>query len=476
MSRLKKDGMCKKTSHTWKNADKLIARARINRKTDLYKYKCDNCSKYHVTGIKDYNKHRLSFNEQEKPEVSRERKMINDVKAILALRSGNYSAVSAVADIIDNSKDALANKVTITFDAPKNVLESIIIADDGKGMTRRELIEALKIGSDRDYDADSDLGCFGVGLVTASTNQGKRTTVISKQNGRFATGVLDIDKVIEDRKYDIVDRKSTEEEIEIINAYVPGESGTVVIISKLDRCSYKTKSGIVGALRKHLGITFRKLIKDKEIKIVLDNRIIKPVDPINDFENTLIMDENVNLPSGLAVRIKTYFIGDKKPNTSDDNPTLIVGGSGYSVLRNGREIVRAKTLGLYNKGSALARFRGEIELSGSMDGRVKTDYQKTNIEFSEEDRDHLSGLHSAGMKAWRPALTQFKEDKNGTLDANAPVPPMYTTVKDVGFSDKPKKRKGMSANQDFLSKLQKFLKTNGEQNLFNDFKKVYLNK
>ena len=50
MSRRKENGQCKKSAHKYQQAQKVVARARIYRKTDLTIYKCTNCTQYHVTG------------------------------------------------------------------------------------------------------------------------------------------------------------------------------------------------------------------------------------------------------------------------------------------------------------------------------------------------------------------------------------------------------------------------------------------
>ena len=86
-----------------------------------------------------------------------------------SMRDIGYSLETAVADIIDNSITAAASRVEIWFDfnSEKPVLG---IIDNGKGMNREELIEAMRHGSahPRITRSDDDLGRFGLGLKTAS--------------------------------------------------------------------------------------------------------------------------------------------------------------------------------------------------------------------------------------------------------------------------------------------------------------------
>src|SRR5437868_3016398 len=99
-----------------------------------------------------------------------------------SLRDVGYDLVAAVADLVDNSIDADAENVRIDIG---HDLEGgwIRIADDGTGMTERQLEEAMRYGSSRPY-VQSDLGRFGLGLKTASLSQCRRLTVATRSTVR----------------------------------------------------------------------------------------------------------------------------------------------------------------------------------------------------------------------------------------------------------------------------------------------------
>ena len=63
-----------------------------------------------------------------------------------SLRDIGYDFPAAVADVVDNSIMAGASRVDIVieFDGEDS---SVVIADDGRGMTANGLIEALRYGS-----------------------------------------------------------------------------------------------------------------------------------------------------------------------------------------------------------------------------------------------------------------------------------------------------------------------------------------
>ena len=96
-----------------------------------------------------------------------------------SLRDIGYDFPAAVADIVDNSIMAEASRVDIVveFDGEDS---SVVIADDGAGMTANGLTEALRYGSRRTYSA-RDLGRYGLGLKTASLSQCRSVTVVTKK-------------------------------------------------------------------------------------------------------------------------------------------------------------------------------------------------------------------------------------------------------------------------------------------------------
>src|SRR4029453_17997696 len=114
-----------------------------------------------------------------------------------SLRDIGYDFPTAVADIVDNSIAAGAERVEILieFDA---VNSRVFIADDGLGMTGKGLIEALRYGSRRHYGR-GDLGRYGLGLKTASLSQCRSLTVVTRRPGSERTWarMIDLDVVAE---------------------------------------------------------------------------------------------------------------------------------------------------------------------------------------------------------------------------------------------------------------------------------------
>src|SRR5688572_4401187 len=84
-------------------------------------------------------------------------------RMIEGLRDTGYEFNTAVADIIDNSIAAEATQVDLRITMDYRGKVRLAIADNGIGMDRKGLLNAMKYGSSRRTNAAS-LGKFGLGL------------------------------------------------------------------------------------------------------------------------------------------------------------------------------------------------------------------------------------------------------------------------------------------------------------------------
>lgn len=115
-----------------------------------------------------------------------------------SMRSMGYTFESAIADIIDNSISANCQNVHIFFPAdPIHCYVSIL--DDGDGMSKDELLEAMRYGStsSESVRSENDLGRFGLGLKAASLSQCRKLTVVSKKDNVLSAYRWDYDFIKE---------------------------------------------------------------------------------------------------------------------------------------------------------------------------------------------------------------------------------------------------------------------------------------
>lgn len=151
-----------------------------------------------------------------------------------SLRDMGYDLASAVADLVDNSLDADASRVDVGLlhDDDGGWLR---VADDGCGMTERELDEAMRYGSSRAY-GDRDLGYFGLGLKTASLSQCRRLTVATRSSVRGPIRIRrwDLDRVARTDSWQ-VERLTHGRAPSVLTEPLVDTTGTVVLWDRLDR-------------------------------------------------------------------------------------------------------------------------------------------------------------------------------------------------------------------------------------------------
>ena len=106
----------------------------------------------------------------------------NPGRAIEGLRDTGYNFETAVADLVDNSIAARATKVSVQVEQDFRGNVRLSIADDGSGMDRDGLLQAMQYGSPKRPDPAS-LGKYGLGLKTASTAFCRRLSLMSRPSG-----------------------------------------------------------------------------------------------------------------------------------------------------------------------------------------------------------------------------------------------------------------------------------------------------
>lgn len=165
--------------------------------------------------------------------------MPNAKMLLSSLRSVGYTEETAIADIVDNSISSGANTIQLYFDWDD---QTILIADNGKGMQKRELLDSMKIGSSDPgvTRSASDLGRFGMGMKTASFSLGKQLLVITKQKDEINNAEWNLEYVENEDKWEILIHsdekidtyiKSKTDKIEFQN----WDEGTLISLSMLDK-------------------------------------------------------------------------------------------------------------------------------------------------------------------------------------------------------------------------------------------------
>ena len=214
-------------------------------------------------------------------------------RTIASLRDIGYDAPRAVADLVDNSIEAGATAIDVTmeFDGDGSWIR---VSDNGEGMDGATLQEALRYGSDREYEPD-DLGKFGFGLKSASTSQCRTLTVASRrarQQARLEVRCLDLEHIEETSRWEILVLEGSDRPT-AATAPLQDHTGTVVLWENLDRIlEYKDPWGerarkkllaLAEDVDLHLGMVFHRFLSGEvarhKLKITINGSKVEPWDP-----------------------------------------------------------------------------------------------------------------------------------------------------------------------------------------------------
>lgn len=310
---------------------------------------------------------------------------------IYALQHLGYENDVAICDIIDNSIDAGATKIQVIIDEQK-----IMIIDNGCGMDKNVLDEALKLGSNVIREDNTCLGKFGMGLSTASISIGNRTTVITKK--RMSNEVLissvDVNVVKLKNKFVKLLRNANEDEAEMFDTYVNDESGTIVVIEDCTGIKNKNLNQFANKMKPIIARVYRKFMP--KIEFWVNDKKIQMEDPLylDDKETLLYSDENYEISwkdkNGIEkksnINVKLALIPDFGKEGAKQRK-INIPNQGFSILRNSREILFGYMPKWVTKHNKFNRFRGEISFLSEMDNAMGVGFTKSGIDIVDSIND-----------------------------------------------------------------------------------------
>jgi hypothetical protein len=322
-------------------------------------------------------------------------------KFAISIRRLAYNTVSALLDILDNTLDAKAKNIQLKIDHNrKDGIKSITISDDGTGMDFEELDEALRLGSEGDKNVSHDLGTFGCGLKTASMSQGRKIEVITKsKDGDMYYSCQDLDIIQAKNAWLKELRDANKEEKALFKANVKGDSGTVIILSKLDQIEWKDGSSLEKSLVKACGQTFRRFLRGKHPKsIMINSTKVVEIDPFRKEIAKLDHEESIDLARG-KLNVKIYSTIDFGQHENKEKEAATLASQGFYLMRNDREILAADTLGgVMARHPKYNAFRAELSFEGHLDDALSVDIKKSHITLSQSLRDRLRKIVEPYLK------------------------------------------------------------------------------
>lgn len=363
-----------------------------------------------------------------------------------SLRDIGYDFESALADLIDNSIAAGASHISVDvhFEGARS---KVVIVDDGSGMTARQLDEALRFGSRRDYSS-RDLGKFGLGLKTASLSQARRLTVVSRAatDRRVINGLtLDLDHVERTDRWEVLVRSADELPPSFVEP-LKTSTGTVVVWEGLDRIlTYANPDGewarrklaqLTESARTYLAMVFHRFLAGEiagigALKLKLGGEVVQPWDPyVRNERATVSLDPRrytleVGGRTG-TVTVRPFVLPSKEAFSSlsafDEaaGPLKWNRQQGLYVYRAGRLIQAGGWSGLRTLDEHTKLARVAVEFEPLLDPLFQVNVAKMRVHLPSELRAQIAPqigevCHEAD-RVYREASAARRADADDSID------------------------------------------------------------
>ena len=338
------------------------------------------------------------------------------MRVVEGFRDIGYTFPVAVADLVDNSIEAGASVIDIQVYLQQDGKPAVSIVDDGCGMDRDGLLNAMRYGAAA-VDDPSRLGRFGLGLKTASTGFCRRLTLVSTPGGgvqkMFATWDLDVVAERNDWIYEIgemtPDQGDAFEEARDVLEGLTGErpdKGTLVTWEKVDRLLVNRHGGELKnpaagletkkrQLREHLGTVFHRYLdpddgRARTVVVAVDGEKVEPWDPFCEkFEQVKPeLKKEIKLATSDGEDLGSVFVrGFILPHKNDiDDPEYVskaaisLANQGVYVYRENRMIDGPIWLG-FTKETHLNQLRIEISYEARHDDYFIVDVKKKDLKI-----------------------------------------------------------------------------------------------
>jgi hypothetical protein len=368
------------------------------------------------------------------------------------LRDLDYTFETAIADLIDNSITANAHNVEIIVNF-EGANSSVVVLDDGSGMTDEIHKDAMRLGSITRSYGSSDLGKYGLGLKLASISQGKKLTVATKSNEspEILVRRIDVDEILVSNSWKHVKKLDPNILPENVIAALSKGTGTAVIIENLDRVflvndpsgDYINKRllELVENTERHLAMVFHRYLDPTFIGVnkvsmkICGNRI-QAWDPFCKSEpGTVSLEESQIDFKGNIIYWKSYVVPSKR-EFSNDGAWSLAGGikgwneqQGFYLYRANRLISSGGWLGLRKRDEHTKLARVSLDFPSDLDEEFKLNISKMKIQLPSALKKQIEPLMLQVIREadqrYRTSASKSKPPTGKVTKTDAPqIPPV----------------------------------------------------
>lgn len=371
------------------------------------------------------------------------------------MRDIGYSFETAVADLVDNSISASAKHVWIDAEWDGGN-KYVAISDDGIGLTREKLLEAMRLGSsDPQMDRNThDLGRFGLGLKTASLSQCRRFTVASKTKSGVFSATWDIDeaRAAKNDGWDVAVCNCSES----VDSATLGrllsdrlsnvDSGTIVLWEKIDRPDPETTRKIGGEnafteqlsnLIEHLALTFHRFLNAERVNegvtLYVNNRAVEGFDPYNSGQIATKQPAPETLMiRNVPVTVTPYVLPHPSKVSAEEYRKYegkdgYLENAGFYIYRNKRLISKGTWYRMIRRSNLSKLLRIQVDIPTSLDFLWRIDVRKSQSEVPADIKNELRNL----IKKWESDAKVVYRHRGSRLIEQT-IDPLWSRVANNG--------------------------------------------
>jgi hypothetical protein len=201
--------------------------------------------------------------------------------AVNSLRATSKPIRQMITELIDNSDDASASEVqVIIMPSEGKHVKSVIVSDNGCGMTFEQLQQSYGIGEITRTRRSTDHGRFGTGGTLYCLTHFDKKQTITRCNGEMSVREYDMEVVKSIDEYQSTHLDFNDEHQALWNSFSisPDQDGTIIILAEpwggnrgFTSCVVKTKT--------RLGMKYEDILARGNMKIFVNGDNIDPICP-----------------------------------------------------------------------------------------------------------------------------------------------------------------------------------------------------
>jgi hypothetical protein len=367
---------------------------------------------------------------------------------IKSIAEQGYSLETSLADLMDNSISAKADKIEVLIDTDSEPF-MLFLTDNGEGMTEKELSQNMQFPSNSPEGSrlNTDLGRFGLGMKTASFSQTRKFTVLSKKKGdnKYHGRTWDVDflkvngwKIIINSQDEVARFMYRYNQLsqDFLKRFEDYEPNTIVIWEGLYKFeSYLEKDNRKDALKReiteitsdYLALVFHRFMEkdNNPLRIRINNTIVIPFNPFPEEEKDFrqIEPKQSSFRSDV-IKIEGYVLPSRAISESTKGLTKwttryrgLMDMEGLYIYRADRIILFGGWNGIIKKAPRLQLARLRVEVGNSVDHLLHLNVAKSQIVVPHELRkafeDYIQELKiEAEREYYNRGIRKFSGSKS----------------------------------------------------------------